>query len=1053
MKLKNYLSILLLFLVQFLNAQVGIGTTSPSAILDIRSSNQTTPANTDGILIPKVDAFPVTNPTAAQQGMLVYLTTTSGTNVPGFYYWDNTTTSWIGITSSANSDADWFKVGTTTAPTAITDNMFHSGNVAIGKNTAVYPLEIQTTAFDRSLNNSLSSTTTNTFDKIGILNTISGTSNDPNYGTSNVISNSGTGNHFGTSTNLSGTGSGTHYGNYTTITGAGTGQQIGVRNTISNSGNNLHYGVSSSLSGSGTGDHYGNLTDLNGTGTGEQHGSDNLISNSGNNIHYGNYNALSGTGSGSHFGFYANLSAAGTGRQYGIFNNIVNTGDNIHYGTYNNLSGTGIGNHFGSYNNITGTGTGLLYGNYTSISNTANSNHFGSYTDLTGTGTGQQIGDNVSISNSGSGTHYGFYSDLNGAGIGDQYGNSNAISNTGSGIHYGNFNTLSGTGTGQQYGISNSISNSGNATHYGSYSNLTGTGTGIKYGNYNLISATAGGTHYGVYSEVLKSGANYAGYFLGNVSIGTTAVNNYILPPSRGTNGQIMQTDGIGNVTWQSLNSSAWQTTGNSGTTPASNFFGTTDDQDIVFKRNGVRAGFIGNPNTTTGNKNTAFGANSLTVATGTRNTAIGTNVMPSNSTGFLNVSMGDQSMFSNTQGSENTAMGVGALYSNTLGVCNVAIGRNVLTSSNGLTGFQGSNNTGVGYVAMKLNTTGAYNSAIGRESLYNNLSGNYNVGIGYQAGFSNSTGNNSVFIGNQSGYNEVASNRLYIENSNADADNALIYGEFDNNIARINGQIQIGNPAVTGYTLPTARGTNGDVLQSNGAGSTAWVAPSTLSITETDPQVSSATSNTVPKWNGTTLVDGVIKDDGTNVGIGTTATAGNKLEVAGKTKTTDFQMTTGASANYILQSDATGNASWVIAPNNTLSVARTNLSANQALTTGGWQLLNFNTVVFDLNSEFNTGTNRFVASKTGYYQVNAGYHTDNQSNMQFYSIGVRKNGALYQQTTGNHINNGPVSRTINCLVYLLAGDYVEIYAENYQSGVTIDSYSGKTYFEVQQIR
>jgi hypothetical protein len=38
-------------------AQVGIGTTAPDAQLDIRSTNQVTPANTDGILIPKVDAF------------------------------------------------------------------------------------------------------------------------------------------------------------------------------------------------------------------------------------------------------------------------------------------------------------------------------------------------------------------------------------------------------------------------------------------------------------------------------------------------------------------------------------------------------------------------------------------------------------------------------------------------------------------------------------------------------------------------------------------------------------------------------------------------------------------------------------------------------------------------------------------------------------------------------------------------------------------------------------------------------------------------------------
>lgn len=84
-------------------AQVGINTTLPMAQLDIRSSNQAAPANTDGLLIPKMDAFPATNPTASQQGMLVYLTTTSGSSTPGFYYWDNTTTAWVGVGGNSNS--------------------------------------------------------------------------------------------------------------------------------------------------------------------------------------------------------------------------------------------------------------------------------------------------------------------------------------------------------------------------------------------------------------------------------------------------------------------------------------------------------------------------------------------------------------------------------------------------------------------------------------------------------------------------------------------------------------------------------------------------------------------------------------------------------------------------------------------------------------------------------------------------------------------------------------------------------------------------------------
>jgi hypothetical protein len=46
------------------------------------------------------------------------------------------------------------------------------------------------------------------------------------------------------------------------------------------------------------------------------------------------------------------------------------------------------------------------------------------------------------------------------------------------------------------------------------------------------------------------------------------------------------------------------------------------------------------------------------------------------------------------------------------------------------------------------------------------------------------------------------------------------------------------------------------------------------------------------------------------NVGIGTT-TPSEKLDVSGKTKTINFQMTSGATNGYVLTSDASGNASW----------------------------------------------------------------------------------------------------------------------------------------------
>lgn len=81
-------------------AQVGINNISPNASLDITASNQASPANNDGLLIPRIDAFPATDPTAAQHGMMVYLTTTDAGNPPGFYFWNQATTSWDSISGN-----------------------------------------------------------------------------------------------------------------------------------------------------------------------------------------------------------------------------------------------------------------------------------------------------------------------------------------------------------------------------------------------------------------------------------------------------------------------------------------------------------------------------------------------------------------------------------------------------------------------------------------------------------------------------------------------------------------------------------------------------------------------------------------------------------------------------------------------------------------------------------------------------------------------------------------------------------------------------------------
>ena len=134
--MKIFPLICLLFVSTTILAQVGINTTNPNAQLEIKSSDQANPANTDGILIPKVDAFPAINPTIDQDGMMVYLTTDVGANLKGFYYWDNTNSVW----KSVSGDKGWSLTGNSGTDAATnfigtTDNqdlIFKRNNVKSG---------------------------------------------------------------------------------------------------------------------------------------------------------------------------------------------------------------------------------------------------------------------------------------------------------------------------------------------------------------------------------------------------------------------------------------------------------------------------------------------------------------------------------------------------------------------------------------------------------------------------------------------------------------------------------------------------------------------------------------------------------------------------------------------------------------------------------------------------------------------------------------------------------------------------------------------------------
>jgi hypothetical protein len=103
--------------------------------------------------------------------------------------------------------------------------------------------------------------------------------------------------------------------------------------------------------------------------------------------------------------------------------------------------------------------------------------------------------------------------------------------------------------------------------------------------------------------------------------------------------------------------------------------------------------------------------------------------------------------------------------------------------------------NTFIGYQAGQSNQHGSYNVCIGSNAGRHNQSGNSNILIGKDAGYE-SSGKNNVFIGKSAGYDLEGNNKLCI------GGNSLIYGEFDNQLVKVNGTMEI----ATAYTSSDKR-------------------------------------------------------------------------------------------------------------------------------------------------------------------------------------------------------------------------------------------------------
>jgi hypothetical protein len=179
-----------------------------------------------------------------------------------------------------------------------------------------------------------------------------------------------------------------------------------------------------------------------------------------------------------------------------------------------------------------------------------------------------------------------------------------------------------------------------------------------------------------------------------------------------------------------------------------------------------------------------ASGSTLIELLNNNNNVFLGQYAGGNNTTGEANTFIGEYAGGNNTTGQFNTFIGEDAGGANTTGLNNTSLGA---SSASNLTTGEG--NTFIGFHTGRVNN-GNSNSFFGRDAGYSNL-GNNNTFLGYRAGYNNQSSNN-IFLGSQAGENETGSGKLYIENSNSTT--PLIYGDFTNDIVKINGRLSITN-------------------------------------------------------------------------------------------------------------------------------------------------------------------------------------------------------------------------------------------------------------------
>jgi len=419
----------------------------------------------------------------------------------------------------------------------------------------------------------------------------------------------------------------------------------------------------------------------------------------------------------------------------------------------------------------------------------------------------------------------------------------------GEGLIDGEHNTMVGSNSGRNsfsFGLENSFFGSGAGLDSDGNLNLylgRQSGQGA-IGNGNII---IGRTFPGIYNNILSIGnlstptsqpLIYGEFDNNLVQInGVLNINSdYSLPITAGIAGQVLTNNGGGTTSWQTLTTDDPTVLSDTDGDTRIEVEQNPDDDIIRFDLEGMERLVIQKNSFGIMQIHTPFNNNSVLIgngagvsATGNENTLIGSFAGFDNTTGSRNTFLGSLTGTNNITGEKNTFLGARAGNTNTNESDNTFVGywsgisamgnsNSFLGSESGASNF-GSNNAFLGFEAGRNSSNSSESVYIGMQSGFQ-TTGSSNTFLGYQTGFNNINGTGNIFLGFGAGQNETGSNKLFIENS--DSSFPLIYGEFDNDLLRVNGTLNINSL----YSLPTIAGAAGQVLTNDGTGTTSWQTP-----------------------------------------------------------------------------------------------------------------------------------------------------------------------------------------------------------------------------------